>query len=163
MEYNDQIRDIRRVTWDGMEAMSFHQLRLGIESLQQQVKALEQEVVQLTQENADLKSEPDDPEVESLEAEIDLWFDLACDLYSVLLMMEEQMAQRGIGIRPVGQQILERFREAMEHVAFESDLDASGTIHVAVDDSEESGEPDWESLDGETYNYLTRMDEDDED
>lgn len=151
--YDDQIKDIRRVTWDGMEAMSFHQLRLGVENLQQQVRGLEIEVVNLTRELDDVRNGPGDPEIESLEAEVELWFEMACDLYDVIMVMEDQMALKGIGIRPMGQQVLVRFREAMEELA---DIADSGPV--------DGGE--LAKMDGATYDYVAAsmlLDEDEDD
>lgn len=141
--YDDQIKDIRRVTWDGMEAMSFHQLRLGVENLQQQVRDLEEQVVSLTRDINDLTDQPGDPEVESLESEVELWFEMACDLYDVITLMEDQMAMRGIGLRPMAQQVLVRFREAMDALADVSECDDE----EFDDDSDDEFEDEVEEFD----------------
>ena len=125
MDYDAQVAGIRHMTWDGMEAMSFNQLRLGVELLQNRIIDLEEQINNLLIEIDAFENEPSDPEIDSLEAEIDLWFELAADLYGVIQMLEEQLASKGIGIRPAAQAVIARFHEAMNDLADMGDDDGT--------------------------------------
>lgn len=49
-----------------------------------------------------------------LEDEIDKWFEIASDLYEVILQLEEQLSELGYGLRPFSIQALRAFEEMTE-------------------------------------------------